>query len=55
MSLDDDDDDVDRASPAALLRSAALTDWRAAFVLTQMARSERELERLRRLTTDARS
>lgn len=47
-----DDDDDERASPAVLLRSAARTDWRAALALTQMARAERELERLRLLTTD---
>ena len=44
--------DDERTSPTATLRSAARSDWRAAFMLSQMARAERELDRLRRLTTD---
>ena len=53
------DDDVRRAkADIALLnggrvRTAAREDWRAALALAERAEQQRELERLRRLTTDA--
>jgi hypothetical protein len=37
------------------LRRAARDDWRAALALAERAEQQRELERLRRLTTDART
>jgi hypothetical protein len=40
---------------AGRVRQAAREDWRASLMLARQASQERELERLRRLTTDARS
>lgn len=40
---------------AGRVRQAARDDWRAALALAERAEQQRELERLRRLTTDARS
>ena len=39
---------------AGRVRTAARDDWRAALALAERAEQQRELERLRRLTTDAR-
>ena len=38
---------------AGRVRQASREDWRASLVLAQLAAGERELERLRELTTDA--
>jgi hypothetical protein len=52
------DDDVRRAKAdvallnAGRVRQAARDDWRAALALAERAEQQRELERLRRLTTD---
>jgi hypothetical protein len=52
------DDDVRRAKAdvallnAGRVRQAAREDWRAALALADRAEQQRELERLRRLTTD---
>lgn len=40
---------------AGRVRQAARDDWRAALALAERAEQQRELERLRSLTTDARS
>jgi hypothetical protein len=51
-----DDDDIPPeprdVSLSGVLRSAAREDWRAALALAERAEQQRELERLRRLTTD---
>ena len=39
---------------AGRVRQAAREDWRAALALAERSEQQRELERLRRLTTDAR-
>jgi hypothetical protein len=55
------DSDVRRAKAeiallnAGRVRQAARDDWRAALALAERAEQERALERLRRLTTDART
>jgi hypothetical protein len=55
----DDDDNVREpereGGVSATLRRAARDDWRAALTLADRAEQQRELERLRRLTTDART
>jgi hypothetical protein len=54
------DDEVRKAKAdvallnAGRVRTAAREDWRAALALAERAEQDRELERLRRLTTDAR-
>ena len=59
MSVDDSgDDDVPRqrdVSLSTVLRQAARDDWRAALALADRAEQQRELARLRELTTDART
>lgn len=54
------DEDIRRAKAdvallnAGRVRLAARTDWRAALALAERAEQQRELDRLRALTTDAR-
>lgn len=55
MADDDDETPPRDVSLSSVLRSAAREDWRAALALAERAEQQRELERLRRLTTDARS
>jgi len=52
---DDDDDKPSQLSVSSVVRQAARTNWRAALELADRAEQQRELERLRELTTDARS
>jgi hypothetical protein len=54
MADDDETPEPPRdVSLSGVLRQAAREDWRAALALAERAEQQRELERLRRLTTDA--